>query len=128
MALALLGYFGTMLTALTALIVLLNGILGSPELERTKPQPHPRPAIAQAIEPEQTQPTNAARLVTTQNSESAAVAQLAAAKSKRLKIARYQNRKALARQREEQNETAALGYAQEANYGDLFGPFSARRF
>ena len=61
-----------------------------------------------------------------------AAAQAAAAeKAKRLKQARYQKRKEreqLARQRDDQQYSAALGYEQEPSQTPVFGLFGPRRF
>jgi hypothetical protein len=50
MALALLGYFGTMITALVVLMTLLNGVLSSYPMQKTRPQPYPLPQVAQPVQ------------------------------------------------------------------------------
>jgi hypothetical protein len=102
MAVALLGYFGTMVAALAGLMLLLSSFLTSPYMD--KPRPYPRPAVeieqtaatapansapdvqAQAV---QTKPTNAGL-------DAVAVGQATIEKSKHLKVARAQTRRDVA--------------------------------
>lgn len=49
MALALAGYFGTMMAAFVVLMTLLNGVLSSYPMEKARSQPRPSPHIAAAL-------------------------------------------------------------------------------
>jgi predicted lipid-binding transport protein (Tim44 family) len=142
MAIALLGYFMTMIGALAGLMLVLNMFFTLAPTEKTREEPHLRPAIAQRAEaaakagqwdPSRTpRPAEVADSTTAAASNSAmdqhaAAARAAAEKTKRLKIARLRKQKMLARQREEEeNTTAALGYAQEPSYSPPFNPFGTR--
>jgi hypothetical protein len=138
MALALVGYFGTMLTALAAFMMLLNAILGSSPLEKTKPQPHPRPEFAQMRgpekKPEQQWNPSVARATLNAGTRSSEVTGTTAAappnaeRIKRRRVARQPRHKLLARDRDERGYATALGYGQEPMYGRTFGPFGPGRF
>jgi hypothetical protein len=144
MAVALLGYFSTMVAVFTGLMFLLTTILGYAPVDRAHPQPHPRPALAQA-EASETTPGQwgppvihrdvaaAAAMVV----EPPATARQIADNSKRLKIARGQPSKVPAQPRDKPDDMAALGYAQQtaqesaqppASFSALFNPFGPRRF
>jgi hypothetical protein len=152
MAFVLLGYFGTMVTALAVLMTLLSGILTSYPMAR-RPQPHPVPAMAQTARfdgsavgktPGRWGPAIAHKAPDDANAaaSAAADAQLAAAKqaaadaadkAKRLKLARDQKRKdELARARDTEEYSTALGYGQElpqqTPFGSPFNLFGPRRF
>jgi hypothetical protein len=147
MAMALAGYLGTMMSALVALMMLWNGVIGPPTLGRVRPQPHPVIAIAQGS-PEQVFPTAkqpgpwGPPVVhgVDDNSNAAEDAHLAAAKDaaaekakQQLKQARYQKRKEqLARQRQDQQFSMALGYdqqpPQDISPASIFSEFGPRRF
>jgi hypothetical protein len=136
MVIALLGYFGTMVAVLVGLMMLLNTIFAALPQASPNPQPHPRPAIAQSDEPAKQlgrwgppvvhDDTDVVKAQSLQEAQSRADAE----RSRRLKIARAQKRRMLARrqQQEEQNYIAALGYAQEPSYSPVSGPFGPRRF
>jgi hypothetical protein len=123
MAVILLSYFGTMVTALAALMFVLNTALSSSMVHHARPQPYPMPVIAevasseyemaqaQAARPDSSSTTVAAnprgpRTVTKQ-----ALAQ----KSRNIKVARDQRRqqRLAAAQHPDQNYAMALGYAEE---------------
>ncbi len=154
MALALLGYFGTMVTALIVLMTLLNGAL-STYSPTTKRQPYPMPpVVATATAPIHVHDGRAGKLASkpaASASREAAVVPAstqrlapsaeikraaAAAKAKRLREARYRQRQIeLARGREQYDDSIALGYAREpapgpaiAGVSGLFEPFGSRRF
>jgi hypothetical protein len=147
MALALLGYFGSMVAAFAVLMTLLNIFFAYSPLERTRPQPHPLPVIAQTAAPEENLSARgppvvhgAADISVAKNTEDTSVAKNTeevrtadavradAEKSKRLKLARLRKRQMLARQREQVQAPTVLGYAQEPSYGQAWSPFAARRF
>jgi hypothetical protein len=60
MVVALLGYFGTMVAALAALMLLLNVVLSSSLMPKTRPQPYPVPVIGQTVAPQQSADAHAA--------------------------------------------------------------------
>jgi hypothetical protein len=141
MAVALLGYFSTMVAVFTGLMILLTTIVSYAPLDRAHPQSHPRPALAQMEAPEKTlgqwgppvihRDVAAATAATVV--EAPAATRETADKSKRLKMARDQPSKVPAQQRDKPNDTAALGYAQEpaqapASFSAIFNPFGPRRF
>ena len=155
MAMALAAYAGTMLAALVALVVTWQSVIGPPQMEKVRPQPHPVfSVVAPEVKPAQprdtlAQPQEASASTALQNQKtddnsdvaSAEDAQLIAAKAfaaekaKRVKQARDQKRKEqLARQRQEQQQeqpySTALGYDQErdASSAPTFNPFGPRRF
>jgi hypothetical protein len=122
MAAILLSYFGTMVTALAALMFVLNTALSSSMLQHhTRPQPYPMPVIAQAAAPEMAQaqvasPDTSSRPVAADpHGAPAATKQALAQKSRTIKIAREQRRqqRLAAAQRPDQTNTMALGYAEE---------------
>ena len=145
MAVILLSYFGTMVTALAALMFVLNTALSSSMLQHhTRPQPYPMPAIAQAAAPEMAR-AQAAGPDTSSKSVSMSVAadpdgasaktkQALAQKSRAIKVAREQRRqqRLAAAQRPDQNTTMALGYAEERPQrlaaAKIFNAFDSRRF
>ena len=137
MAIALLAYFSTMVTVLAALMVLFNIVFTGLPQSSPKRQPHPRPAIAEVVQPENNHGKwgppvvhGAAETASSQGRQdvrSFATAQSDAEKARRLKIAQTRKRKLLARRQEQQSYTAALGYDQEPFNGG-FDPFGPRRF
>lgn len=141
MAMALAGYLGTMMAALVALVALWNTVVGPPALERIRQQPHPVVAMVPDA-PTAKQPGPWGPPVVhgvDDNSYAIEDAYLAAAKdaavekTKRLKQARYQKRKEqLARQRQDQQFSTALGYdqqpPQDISSASVFNAFGPRRF
>jgi len=153
MAVALLAYFGTMVTALAGLMLLLNGFLTSPMMERARPHPYPRPVVEDTVA---AAAPNKSAEATAAQTQAASVEQTrlaatnpagAAEKGKRPKVARDQTRNAnrdrrtfaentsrkedMAGRRQDQEYTARLGYAQEAQQAvsaPLFDFFQTRRF
>lgn len=139
MALALLGYFGTMVTALAVLMTLLSSVLTSYQTEK-RPQSYPMPVIEQVAQSQPSsdpitssgrwgppvihRPSEAAPLATAMDPQLVAAKQAAADKAKRLKQARDQKRQQdlarqeLARQqltgqRDDRAYSTALGFASE---------------
>jgi hypothetical protein len=152
MALALLGYFGTMVTALVVLMTLLSGVLTSYPVAR-KPRPYPVPVIARTAQRDRSDaertparwgpavvhkvPDDASAAASAAADAQLAAAKQAAAdaadKAKRLKLARDQKRKdELARARDTEEYSTALGYGQEppqqAPFGSPFNLLGPRRF
>jgi len=141
MALVLFGYFTTMVAVLAGLVMLLNAFFGTYRIPDAVPQPHARPAIAQTEEPENTgtklaqrgplvvqRPPAVAASQETATAPAPAAALATSEKTKQLKMAREQKRKVFARQRDEQDFMAALGFAEEPSNGPLYNPFGPRRF
>jgi hypothetical protein len=143
MAVILLSYFGTMVTALAALMFVLNTALSSSMLQHhTRPQPYPMPAIAQAAAPEMAQaagPDTSSKSVSMSvaadaDGASAKTKQALSQKSRAIKVAREQRRqqRLAAAQRPDQNTTMALGYAEERPQrlaaAKIFNAFDSRRF
>jgi len=145
MIIALLGYIGTMVAAFVTLVMVWHHVIGPPQLETVRQQPRPIGAVTLAVPPVQ-QPgpwgpavihkaDEGADAAASVEDASVAAAQAAAAeKAKRLKQARYQKRKEqeqLARQRDDQQYSATLGYAQEprdVSQPSGFNFFGPRRF
>lgn len=146
MFIALLGYIGTMVAAFAMVVVVWHHVMGPPQSETVRQQPRPIGAVAQAV-PAVQQPGSWGPAIILKADDGAdaaasaddarlAAAQAAAAeKAKRLKQARYQKRKEqeqLARQRDDQQYSATLGYAQEPSQAvapaPVFGMFGPRRF
>jgi hypothetical protein len=151
MFIALLGYIGTMVAAFAMLVMVWHHVVGPPQLETVRQQPRPIGAVTQAAPPVQ-QPgvqqlgawgpavihkaDDAADAAASAEDARLAAAQAAAAeKAKRLKEARYQKRKEqeqLARQRDDQQYSTALGYNQEPTQevapAPVFSLFGPRRF
>jgi hypothetical protein len=150
MAVALLGYFGTMVAALAGLMLLLNSFLTSPYMDRARPYPRPAVEIEQTVAaaPATGAPITQTRATSVEAPDSASSRQAAAEKSKHLKVARSQIRRdvaprgnfarnALARKedaagrRQDQEYSTALGYAhdtqQQAATAALFD-FQPRHF
>jgi hypothetical protein len=135
MAIALLGYFGSMVAVLAGIMMLFNVVFADLPQPSAKPQLHPRPAVAQVEQPESKLvrwgppvvhgAADTAGSQGRQDVHSFATAQ--SEKARRLKVAQAKKRKMLARRQEEQSYTAALGYDQEPFNEDL-GPFEPRRF
>jgi hypothetical protein len=143
MFIALLGYIGTMVAAFVTLVVVWHHVIGPPQLETVRQQPRPIGAVTQAVPP-MPQPgawgpavihkadDGADAAASVEDARLAAAA--AAEKAKRLKQARYQKRKEqeqLARQRDDQQYSTALGYDQEprdASQPSGFNFFGPRRF
>ena len=135
MVLVLIGYFCTMVSALAFLMVVLSGLVSSPEVR----QPHPVVAIAQTAAPDkktaQVTPTVPAPVVVSSAHQKADALER---KKERVKLARInQKRKLLAEQREPSGYSTrystALGYgrefpAQPAPVDPGISPFSAPRF
>ena len=146
MIIALAGYIGTMVAAFVTLVVVWHHVIGPPQLETVRQQPRPIGAVTQAAPPlQQPGPWGPAIIYKADDGADAAAsaedARLAAAKAaaaekaKRLQQARYQKRKEqeqLARQRDDQQYSAALGYNQEPSQAvvpaPVFGLFGPRRF
>jgi hypothetical protein len=151
MGIALAAYAGTMATALAVLVVLWNGIIGPPQIERVQQQPHApvqvvapaKPVAVEAALPEQPgrwgpsvihKPAEGVDVASVADAQIAAAKQAAAAKARHLRLAREQKRRdeVLARQREQQpysTASTALGYGQERpQYAQQFGPFTQGRF
>ena len=144
MIIALAGYIGTMVAAFVTLVVVWHHVIGPPQLETVRQQPRPIGAVTQAAPPlQQPGPWGPAIIYKADDGADAAAsaedARLAAAKAaaaekaKRLQQARYQKRKEqeqLARQRDDQQYSATLGYAQEPSQASapVFGMFGPRRF
>jgi hypothetical protein len=146
MIIALLGYIGTMVAAFAMLVVVWHHIIGPPQAEAVRQQPRPIGAVTQAVPPAP-QPgawgpavihkaDEGADAAASEDDARLAAAQAAAAeKAKRLKQARYQKRKEqeqLARQRDDQQYSTALGYNQEPSQdvapAPVYSPFGPRRF
>jgi hypothetical protein len=146
MFIALLGYIGTMAAAFAMLVVVWHHVVGPPQAEAVRQQPRPIGAVTQAVPPVP-QPGAWGPAVIHKADEGAdaapsvedarlAAAQAAAAeKAKRLKQARYQKRKEqeqLARQRDDQQYSTALGFNQEPSQdvapAPVYSPFGPRRF
>jgi hypothetical protein len=146
MFIALLGYISTMVAAFAMLVVVLHHVIGPPQLETVRQQPRLIGAVTQAVPPapqlgawgpavihKADEGADAAASV--EDARLAAAQAAAAEKAKRLKQARYQKRKEqeqLARQRDDQQYSTALGYNQEpAQAGapaQVFNMFGPRRF
>ncbi len=145
MFIALLGYIGTMVAAFAMLVVVWHHVIGPPHLETVRQQPRPIGAVTQAVPPVQ-QPGSwgpavihkaddgADAAASAEDARLAAAQAAAAEKAKRLKQARYQKRKEqeqLARQRDDQQYSTALGYDQEprdVSQPSGFNFFGPRRF
>jgi hypothetical protein len=146
MFIALLGYIGTMVAAFAALVVVWHHVIGPPQLEAVRQQPRPIGAVTQ-VAPPVPQPGAwgpavihkadegvDASAASVEDARLAAAQAAAAEKAKRQKQARYQKRKEqeqLARQRDDQQYSAALGYDQEprdVSQPSGFNFFGTRRF
>jgi hypothetical protein len=147
MAITLLGYFGTMVATLLALMMLLNSVLSSGMTERAHHQPHPYVFAAQAAPSDnkqaaaadkQTEPSVpvASDQASAPSKTAGAPPRLAAKqamtdRSQRQKLMLNQSRReeAAARQQDQQY-SLALGYSQEAprQSGPQFDLFGSRRF
>jgi len=146
MFIALLGYIGTMVAAFATLVVVWHHVVGPQQLEAVRQQPRPIGAVAHAATPV-SQPgawgpavihkadDGADAAASVEDARLAAAQAAAAEKAKRLKQARYQKRKEqeqLARQRDDQQYSAALGYDQERSQtiapAPVFSLFGPRRF
>jgi hypothetical protein len=142
MFIALLGYIGTMVAAFVALVMVWHQVIGPPQLEAVQQHPRPIGAVTQAAPPV-SQPgpwgpvvihkadDGADAAASAEDARLAAAQAAAAEKAKRLKQARYQKRKEqelLARQRDNQQYSAALGYEQEPSQAPVFSLFGPRRF
>jgi hypothetical protein len=126
MAVALLGYFSTMVTAFVGLMLLLNTVLSSSLLQHTRPRPYPTPLFAEAIIPNRqaaiSQPVIRAETASVETGEK---------KRTRVKLARDQRRNEdLAGRQQDRQYSLALGYAQNGQKqpGALFDMFGTRRF
>jgi hypothetical protein len=131
MAVALLGYFSTMVTAFVGLMLLLNTVLSSSLLQHTRPRPYPTPLFAEAVVPDQ-QPAINQRVIRdeTANVETPKPV-VGEKKSTRVKIARDQRRNEdLAGRQQDRQYSLALGYAPNGQKqpGALFDMFGTRRF
>jgi hypothetical protein len=144
MFIALLGYIGTMVAAFVTLVVVWHQVIGPQQMETVRQQPRPIGAVTQAAPPPP-QPgawgpavihkadDGAGAAASAEDARLAAQA-AAAEKAKRLKQARYQKRKEqeqLARQRDDQQYSTALGYDQEqrdVSQPSGFNFFGPRRF
>jgi hypothetical protein len=126
MAVALLGYFTTMVTAFVGLMLLLSSVLSSSFMQHTHPRPYPMPVVAEAIIPDK-QPAVSAEAESVEMLKPAAGEK----KSARLKFTRDQKRKEdIAGRQQDRQYSLALGYAQENQRqpGALFDVFGTRRF
>ncbi len=131
MALLLIGYFCTMVSALAFLMMVLSGVVSSPEMR----QPHPVVAIAQTAAPDkktaQATPTVPVPVVASSARQKADALER---KKERAKLARsYEKRKSLALQREPRGYSTALGYGREfpdqpPPFNPGMSPFAAPRF
>jgi hypothetical protein len=146
MIIALAGYIGTMVAAFAMLVVVWHHVIGPPQSEMVRQYPRPIGAVTQAAPPlQQPGPWGPAIIhkaddaadaaASAEDARQAAVKAAASEKAKRLKQARYQKRKEqeqLARQRDDQQYSAALGYDQEPTQpvapAPVFGLFGPRRF
>jgi hypothetical protein len=137
---AMLGYIGTMVAAFAMLVVVWHHVIGPPQLAAVRQQPRAIGAVTQAATPVP-QPgawgpavihkadEGADAAASVEDARLAAAQAAAAEKAKRLKQAFYQKRKEqLARQRDDQQYSAALGYNQEPSQPPAFGLFGPRRF
>ena len=142
MAVALLGYFTTMVTALIGFMLLLNGVLSSSYFPEAHRRPHPMPAIAETAVPDR-QPARSTQMASTETPKPAA-----ASKSKHVKVAaRDQKRKQGFAARQQDNREYVMGprYAQGGQDGQggmgmryaqggawqpegMFGQFGTGRF
>jgi len=137
MAAALLGYFGSMVAALVGIVLLSNTLLTRFPMDELKPHPHLRPALAQTADADNNERRSIAALalplltiapLKADADTPTPTVRADAEKAKRLKIARYRQHQMLAREREQRQYTAALGYNQQPSYAPNFGPFGAGRF
>jgi len=145
MFIALLGYIGTMVAAFATLVVVWHHVIGPPQSEAVRQQPRPIGAVTQAAPPVprpgawgpaviHNADEGADAAVNADDARLAAAKAAAAEKAKRLKQARYQKRKEqeqLARQRDDQQYSTALGYDQEprdVSQPSGFNLFGPRRF
>jgi hypothetical protein len=136
MVFVLLGYFSTMVTALIGFMMLLNAILEIAPSENANSQARLSPMISHMGRPEpkvaQGDPAVVHRGLA--DARTAAVAQAPTAvrtdaeNGKRSKMARDQQRKMLAQEREPRDVTAALGYNEPPSFSAAFDPFGPRRF
>jgi hypothetical protein len=143
MAMAMAAYLGSMAAALTVLVALWNGIIGTPAVERVQ-QPHPVVAIEQTAAPEQDRqpgpwgppvihkPADGSDVASVVDVRAAAAKQAVVEKNRRLKLAREQKREMLAKQHDDEiNEASystALGYGQEPASTPVFNLFGPHRF
>jgi hypothetical protein len=148
MAMALVGYVGSMMATLAILIVLLTSFIGHSSLKTARPQPHPRPPIAQPATPEQSARTEnkvgrgGPSVVMTTNAlttnppptEDTKAARMqkalrvATKKSVPARLAEVQRQKLIAHEHEEMGYPSALGYQQENTYGRWTLPFAEPRY
>jgi len=131
MAVALLGYFTTMVTAFVGLMLLLNTVLSSSLVRHTRPQPYPMPVIAEAVVPDQ-QPAINQRVIRDETANVETSKPVVGEKKRtRVKLARDQRRNEdLAGRQQDRQYSLALGYAQNGQKqpGALFDMFGTRRF
>jgi hypothetical protein len=126
MAVALLGYFTTMVTAFVGLMLLLNSVLSSSFMQHTHPRPYPMPVIAEAAIPDK-QPAISSHIASVETPKPAEGEK----KSARVKVARDQRLKEnLAGRQQDPEYSMALGYAQDdqRQRGALFDMVGTRRF
>jgi hypothetical protein len=144
MAVPLLAYFGTMVSAFVGLMLLLNSFLTSSMMERARSQPYPRVVIeetvAAAAAPNAPNKQTLAAEVNADGAHLASDKQASAEKSKLVNVARAQVRREVARKedlarredtagrRQDQEYSTALGYAQEARQLPAFNSFGSSRF
>lgn len=149
MGMALAAYAGTMAAALAALVMLWNAVIGPAQFAQVREQPHsvvrvvaPAAAVtaeaATPVEPGRWgppvihKPTEGQSVAAVEDARIAAAKQAAAAKARRLKVARQQKRRedVLARQREQQEYSTALGYGPEERQqaGQPLALFAQSRF
>lgn len=157
MAVALVGYFATMIAALTGLMFVLGSVFALSPSSHIRPQTHFHPVvtqtdatpasarIGQSIDPandvRRADDTIASRKVATKE---VAAGRASAERAKRLKLARLEKQRMLIRHHEQERETATryaqddsssmpaaglrLGYAQESPPNLFFGSMGASRF
>jgi len=148
MAMAVVGYVGSMMAALAVLVVLLNSFIDPYSLKRTRPHPHPRPPIAESAKHEQSaRPENKAgrggfsvaitanALTTnpppTEDTKAARMRKSSRVESKKAastRLAEFQRRKLIAPQHEGMGYPSALGYQQETTYDQWRLPFAGPRY
>ncbi len=110
MALPLIGYFCTMVSAFAALMFVLSGVISPREMR----QPHPVVSIAQSAAPETPEKKTTEEAAPVRPSIKTAAARSDAALRKKQQIARNaEKRKALALQRQNSGYPTALAFGQE---------------
>jgi hypothetical protein len=132
MAMALVGYVGSMAAALAILVVLLNSFIIPSSLRTARQQPHPVLPIAQSATPEKVARPESkigqwgppvapgmASVPTTEDAEGVRMQKplrVNTKEYKRARLAELRQRKLIAHQNRETEYSAALGYQQETTY------------